>query len=71
LQEENVIITGKFWKSEEELEKHFRSEEYRNLQLLMEMALQQPEVRFGCVANTTGIEAIEKARMKTGRGKRA
>jgi quinol monooxygenase YgiN len=70
LQEDNVILIEEFWRSEEELDQHLRSEEYRKLLLIMEMAIQQPEVRFSCVSNATGIETIEKARTKNGRGKR-
>ena len=29
---------------------------------LLEMALQQPEIRFDTIAHSTGIETIEKAR---------
>ena len=47
---------------EEDLDLHLRSEEYRNLLLVLEMALKQPEIRFDTISNTTGIETIEKAR---------
>jgi len=67
LQEDNVIMLEEFWRSEEELEQHLRSEEYRKLLFIMEMALQQPEVRFSSVSNATGIETIEKARTAPGR----
>jgi quinol monooxygenase YgiN len=70
LQEDNVIMVEDFWRSEEELDQHLRSEEYRKVLFIMEMALQQPEVRFSSVSNATGIETIEKARTKPGRGKR-
>jgi hypothetical protein len=58
------------WRNEEELEQHLRSEEYRKVLLLMEMALQPPEVRFNRVSSWSGIEIIEKARTSTGRRKR-
>ena len=70
LQEDNVIMFEELWKSEEELEQHLQSDEYRKLLLIMEMALQQPEVRFNRVSSSSGIEAIEKARTSTGRGNR-
>ena len=70
LQEDNVIMFEELWRSEEELEQHLRSDEYRKLLLIMEMALQQPEVRFNRVSSSSGIEAIEKARTSTGRGNR-
>jgi quinol monooxygenase YgiN len=70
VQEDNVIMFEELWKSEEELEQHLRSDEYRKLLLIMEMALQQPEVRFDRVSSSSGIETIEKARTSTGRGNR-
>jgi hypothetical protein len=41
---------------------HLRSDEYRNLLLILEMALEQPEIRFDTISGSTGIETIEKAR---------
>ena len=69
-QEDNVIMFEELWRNEEELEQHLRSEEYRKVLLLMEMALQPPEVRFNRVSSWSGIEIIEKARTTTGRRKR-
>jgi quinol monooxygenase YgiN len=69
-QEDNVIMFEELWRNEEELEQHLRSEEYRKVLLLMEMALQPPEVRFNRVSSWSGIEIIEKARTSTGRRKR-
>ena len=69
-QEGNVIMFEELWRNEEELEQHLRSEEYRKVLLLMEMALQPPEVRFNRVSSWSGIEIIEKARTTTGRKKR-
>jgi quinol monooxygenase YgiN len=70
LQEDNVIMFEEMWSSEEELEQHLRSDEYRRVLLALEMALQHPEVRFNRISSSSGIETIEKARTPTGRGKR-
>ena len=70
LQEDNVIMFEELWRSEEELEQHLRSDEYRKVLLIMEMALKHPEVRFNHVSSSSGIETIEKARTSTGRGNR-
>jgi hypothetical protein len=51
------------WSADEDLNLHIRSDEYRNLLLIMELASQQPEVRFDTISNSTGIETIEKARL--------
>ncbi len=70
LQEDNVIMFEEMWSSEEELEQHLRSDEYRTVLLALEMALQHPEVRFNRISGSSGIETIEKARTPIGRGKR-
>ena len=41
---------------------HLRSQEYRQLLLVMELARVPPEVQFDRVAHSTGIETIEEAR---------
>jgi len=63
LQEENVLMFEEIWRDEEDMNLHLRSEEYRNLLLVLEMSLKQPEIRFDTISSSTGIEVIEKARM--------
>jgi len=63
--EENILQFEEMWRTEEELVRHLRSDEYRNLLLVMEMALKQPEIRFDTISSSTGIETIEKARSHT------
>ena len=62
LQEKNVLMLEEVWRSDEDLNLHLRSDEYRNLLLVLEMALKQPEIRFNTISSSTGIETIEKAR---------
>ena len=62
LEEENVIMFEEMWRSSEDLERNTRSEEYRNLLLIVELALKCPEIKFNCISNSTGIETIEKVR---------
>jgi quinol monooxygenase YgiN len=62
LQEKNVYMLKEVWSSQEDLDRHLRSDEYRNLLLILEMALEQPEIRFDTIAASTGIETVEKAR---------
>ncbi|NWF57372.1 MAG: antibiotic biosynthesis monooxygenase [Syntrophaceae bacterium] len=62
LQEKNVFMLKEVWRSEEDLDLHLRSEEFRNLLLILEMALEPPEIRFDTISSSTGIETIEKAR---------
>ncbi len=70
IEEDNVIMYEEMWKSEEELEQHLRSDEYRKMLLVMEMALDHPEVGFKNLSSFTGLETIEKARKFTRRRER-
>ena len=60
--EDNVLQFEEMWRSEEEFERHLRSGEYHKVLLVLEMALEQPEIRFDTISSSTGIETIEKAR---------
>jgi quinol monooxygenase YgiN len=60
--EDNVLQFEEMWRSEEEFERHLRSDKYHNVLLVLEMALKQPEIRFDTISSSTGIETIEKAR---------
>ena len=62
LQEKNVLMLEEVWSSEEDLDQHIRSDEYRNLLLALELAVKRPEIKFNVVSTSTGIETIEKAR---------
>ena len=61
-QDEHTILVEEFWKSQEELERHLRSAEYRNVLLVVEMAHEKPEISFCEFSGSTGVETIEKAR---------
>ena len=62
LLEKNVLMLEEVWRDTEDLDRHLRSDEYRNLLLILETALQQPEIRFDTISLSTGIETIERAR---------
>ena len=63
-QEDNVLMLEQLWSNEEDLERYLRSEEYRQVLLVLEMAVKQPEIRFDTILSSTGIETIEKARTR-------
>ena len=65
-----VIMFEELWRDEESLERHLRSEEYRRVLLVVEMALEYPEIRFNTVSSSAGVEAIGKARNFTERAER-
>jgi quinol monooxygenase YgiN len=61
---ESQIIFTQVWKSENDLQRHLRSDEYKKVLLVMEMASARPEIRFDNIVSTSGVETIEKARHK-------
>jgi quinol monooxygenase YgiN len=61
-QEQSSLMFEEIWKNEEDLNRHIRSEEYRNVLLVAEMAVEKPEIRFETVSLVTGMETIEKVR---------
>jgi len=65
VQEENVLMLEQVWRSEEDLTLHLRTNQYRNLIVVLELALKQPEIKFNTISSSTGIETIEKARGQT------
>jgi quinol monooxygenase YgiN len=61
--EQHGILYEEVWRSEDEMQIHLRSQEYRNLLLVLEMALKPPEITFNKIISTSGVEIIEKVRM--------
>jgi len=59
---ENLIMLEEVWRDEEDLERHLQSEDYRKVLLVVEMAVEPPEIRFDAISHSTGFETIEKAR---------
>ena len=56
------LLFDQVWESAEDLNRHIRSDEDRNILLVMEMAAEKPEIRFETISNVTGMETIEKLR---------
>ncbi len=67
----NLIMLEEFWRDEKALERHLQSEDYRKILLVVEMALETPEVRFDAISQSTGFETIEKARRSPQNGERS
>ena len=66
VQEEHMIMVEELWRSQEELERHLRSSDYRSVLLVVEMAEVPPEIKFSTISNSSGVETIEKARSYVG-----
>ncbi|TEU05224.1 MAG: hypothetical protein E3J22_05920 [Candidatus Aminicenantes bacterium] len=50
------------WKSQEGLEQHIRSDDFRTILAVMDLAIEPPEIKFVTASNTAGMELIEELR---------
>jgi quinol monooxygenase YgiN len=57
-----VFMLEEIWVSDQVLQRHLRSEKFRTVLLVIEMATEAPEIRFDKVLQSTGISTIQKAR---------
>jgi quinol monooxygenase YgiN len=65
LGDEGVIMIEELWMSDADLQRHLRSDKYRKILLVIEMAAELPEIRFDTIAHSSGVETIETARNQT------
>ncbi len=66
--EEAVFVCEQVWRNQDDLNLYLRSEDYRRMLLVMELAGEPPEIKFQTISETAGIEIIEKARGSTRNG---
>jgi quinol monooxygenase YgiN len=59
---EGVIGLVVVWDTQENLERHIRSDLFWKVLALMETSSGKPEIRFHTVSRTTGLESVEKIR---------
>jgi quinol monooxygenase YgiN len=50
------------WKTDQELIKHLRSEQYRNFLILLELGTEPPLIEFHQVVETKGLELVRSVR---------
>jgi len=60
-----AIMLEELWLSEEDVQRHLRSDKYYKVLLVVEMATEPPEIRFDTIALSMGVERIEQARTHT------
>jgi len=63
-QETRAILLEAAWNSEEELDQYLRSDDFLEVLMVMEMAVEQPEIQFSTIAGVTGLERAMAARSK-------
>jgi quinol monooxygenase YgiN len=62
LRERYVLLFEQWWETQADLDRYLRSGPYRRVILAMEMAMEQPLIRFSEISHSTGLETIERAR---------
>ncbi len=63
--DESVIMIEELWMSDADVQRRLRSDKYRKVLLVVEMAAELPDIRFDTIAHSSGVETIEKARNLT------
>lgn len=63
LHEEGALLLSQIWGHQVDLERHLRSDRFRTVLLVVEMATRYPEVRFDVIESTSGMETIQKVRV--------
>ncbi len=61
-QVEGAFMVEEVWESQEALNRHLRSDNYRKMLLVAEMAIEAPAIEFLTVTQSGGLEIIGKAR---------
>jgi quinol monooxygenase YgiN len=59
VEDRNTLILVEEWQTQEDLERHIRTDNQRRLLELMELLSEQPELRFNTVSHTVGMGLIE------------
>jgi hypothetical protein len=62
LLEPGVLLFDEWWNNHADLGRHLRSDVYRRVILVIEMAMEYPSVKFSDIEHTTGLEMIERSR---------
>ena len=50
------------WETQERLERHIRSEDFRKVLAVMDLACEPPEIEFDTISQTQGMELIQALR---------
>ncbi len=60
--EVRTIMVEELWKSYADIQRHLRSDAYRRILMVIEMADEPPDIRFETIAGSGGVEVIKEAR---------
>jgi quinol monooxygenase YgiN len=62
LHDPSVIIWVEEWNTQDDLERHLRSPQYKKILAAFDMSNSQPDMRFDTVIETKGMQLIAEAR---------
>lgn len=65
-----ALLFESWWENQGDLDRHLRSDLYRRVILVMEMAIEYPMIRFSEIIKTTGMETIKSSRFGLYQSKR-
>jgi len=65
-QNENALCYVEDWETEEDLQRHIRSDDYRKFLALIELSSEPPDLKFHKVSQTFGIEYLRQVRSPVG-----
>ena len=60
--DENALTYVEEWQTQDDLELHLRSDQYRKLLVLIDLSTTPPELRFHTISQTSGIEYLATVR---------
>jgi quinol monooxygenase YgiN len=63
VEDPRTLLLREEWDSQEQLDRHLRSEDYRLVLAAIELSQAAPQIRFDAVTTRAGIEMIEAARL--------
>lgn len=64
VQNDNVLCYVEEWATEEDLQRHIRSRDYRKLLALMDLSSEPPDLKFRRVRETVGMEYLTQVRLE-------
>ena len=60
--DKNALTYVEEWQTQEDLQRHFRSDQYRKLLALIDLSTAPPELKFHTISETSGIEYLATVR---------
>ena len=62
-EDSRTLVLWEEWDSQDDLDRHLRSEDYRRILAAIELSEEAPEIRFDTVEIRSGFEVMEAARI--------